>query len=1769
MMLKTTISASLVLMLCTSLIAADYYWVGGSGDWSDISHWATTSGGTTFHNQAPTSDDNVFFDGNSFNGNGQTVTVNTDIIFCRNMDWTGAAGNPVFTGSAAQVLSVYGSIVLNANMDFSFSGDILMLSLAAGQSITTNGHTLGKTLTFEGNGGEWDLQDALDVDSLINLRNGVLRTNSESISTGYLNVRASSGVTLEMGNSKMTLSGLNYSVQGQSVPTVYLETNGLTLNAADAEIELTNGRGGISMFGGQAVTIGSLVFSGAVGTAKVQIASGTELNTNRLRFANSALITGVVNAGALALAAGKSYVFESDVTYTIGSLDAPGQCEAPIQLFGSISGTPTFLSSASGPIQVDYTSIKDVHGIGGAGFTADNSADLGNNDGWTINASSQNELYWVGGTGDWNDSAHWSFTSGGAGGACVPTGADNVYFDANSFTGAGNIVTINVDNALCRNMDWTGATGMPVLAGDKSYSLRVYGSLRFITNMILDFEGDAYFESSAAGNTITTGNLLFQQNVYFNGSGGAWSLNDSLKVTRVINLVSGFLTTNNQTVVCEQFYSTSLFQRQLLLGESHIIMRQLDLNNGGVRTSEFWLQSENLVFDAGTSWIEFTQFGYLRTDGTGTTNYYEVSFNWYGATRNDPNTTVYVHEMSFNEDGNLQDGFTIGTLNLSPGFEYTLTNWQTYTINNLNATGTCNTLIYIHSSIDNQEAYIDSPKDQVAEYVILRDIHNISGQTFTANNAVDAENNQNWTINSLAARTLYWVGGEGNWSDQAHWSLTSGGPGGECIPTPVDDVFFDENSFDQPYQLVNDIYPKHYCHNLTWQNITTTPRFDLVDLFMFGSMELADDMEVFLFNTRFAGDETGHTINTRAHELTYTYFSGEGDWMLQDSFLAYSVGMEHGGWNTNGHAVDIQYFYSFQDELPKQLTLGGSHVQVHAGLPSFPWSVAGDFTLEADSSLIELTSPTATFYNRVVDGSEVAYNRVLFSAKTGESVVNSSDPTSIRVNHLQFDNNGIIYGANTFDTLIFAPGKAYQLQALQTQTIVDHWQIIGNNCVPIQLSSTEPGVKSTAFMAAGRVNGDFIQMRDQEASGGAEFYAGIHSTNVGNSNTGWIFDSAEDFVETGFLGEDVILCNNNTIVLDADNKGPDETYLWQDGSTESMFTVPGAGVYWAEVSFTNNCTIRDSIQIIPQADFMANVGNDTTLCTGSDLLLDATFDALGVTYLWQDGSTTPTFFVDSPGEYKIELELSGCTVKDSLQVDYFDPPVLDVAEDQTLCFGTTLALDADISDAVAYSWQDGTMGADYTVATPGTYWVDVDFAHCVRRDSILIDYYPEVIVDIGSDTTLCEQETFIIDATQANATYNWQDGSTSSTFTVSEAAVYWVDVSINGCSERDSLEAFYTPLPVFDLGPDLRPCEEEMPRLSTSVAGATYAWQDGSTQSDFSINTDGIYWLDVTVDGCSSRDSVEVNYIILPEMILGEDRTLCEGEQVDYDVTYPGATYSWQDGATTPTYSVSTSGDYAVVISIAQCSVSDEVSLIFNPTPSFTLPNDTLLCQGQNLNLSINTFADEYRWSDGSASTSLNVSYPGGTIWGETDLDGCTYRDEIVVSFQDPPALDLGQDTLICEDYSVMLSAGVQADSYLWQDGSTSSSIESSGTGLYSVEVMDGPCVVTDSVFVGTRPCVYFEVYVPNAFSPNGDGINDVLKPMISSQVQITSYSFKVYDRWGTEVFTSANLDDGWDGMLKSLPLPMGVYIYFVQFDYMDDRGGGSDLLTGDIMLMR
>ncbi|MEP5611217.1 MAG: hypothetical protein ABJP45_03160, partial [Cyclobacteriaceae bacterium] len=161
----------------------DYFWVGGSGDWSDFAnHWATSSGGSTFHTVAPTSSDNVYFDINSFSSTSQVVTL--DIVAdCHSMDWTGVLNFPSIDGNG-NAMNIYGSLTLAADMTADFA-NVEFESSTSGNSITTNGTSLGTSscTRLNGVGGEWALQDNL-VTSTLYCTAGTLTTNNHDINSG-------------------------------------------------------------------------------------------------------------------------------------------------------------------------------------------------------------------------------------------------------------------------------------------------------------------------------------------------------------------------------------------------------------------------------------------------------------------------------------------------------------------------------------------------------------------------------------------------------------------------------------------------------------------------------------------------------------------------------------------------------------------------------------------------------------------------------------------------------------------------------------------------------------------------------------------------------------------------------------------------------------------------------------------------------------------------------------------------------------------------------------------------------------------------------------------------------------------------------------------------------------------------------------------------------------------------------------------------------------------------------------------------------------------------------------------------------------------------------------------------------------------------------------------------------------------------------------------------------------------------------------------------
>ena len=267
----------------------------------------------------------------------------------------------------------------------------------------------------------------------------------------------------------------------------------------------------------------------------------------------------------------------------------------------SVVGAQATIQKNTGNVTVNYVSLKDLNATGGALFTANNAVDLGNNTGWIINGASPLNLYWVGGTGNWNYSLHWSFTSGGAGGACLPTAIDNVYFDANSFTAPNQTVTINVINAVCNDMDWTGVTNNPTLTGPSSYPLRIYGSITFVPSMNLSFAGCVYFEATSTGKTITMAGNQFNNNVYFQGICGGWTFLDPFILDGFedyIYFIHGNLNTNGNELKCSSFYSQSPNTRSLNISNSIITIQNTYICGWSV-------SGTNLTLSATGSLIKF------------------------------------------------------------------------------------------------------------------------------------------------------------------------------------------------------------------------------------------------------------------------------------------------------------------------------------------------------------------------------------------------------------------------------------------------------------------------------------------------------------------------------------------------------------------------------------------------------------------------------------------------------------------------------------------------------------------------------------------------------------------------------------------------------------------------------------------------------------------------------------------------------------------------------------------------------------------------------------------------------------------------------------------------------------------------------------------------------------------------------------------------------------------------------------------------------------
>ncbi|MCX6258030.1 MAG: gliding motility-associated C-terminal domain-containing protein [Bacteroidia bacterium] len=399
------------------------------------------------------------------------------------------------------------------------------------------------------------------------------------------------------------------------------------------------------------------------------------------------------------------------------------------------------------------------------------------------------------------------------------------------------------------------------------------------------------------------------------------------------------------------------------------------------------------------------------------------------------------------------------------------------------------------------------------------------------------------------------------------------------------------------------------------------------------------------------------------------------------------------------------------------------------------------------------------------------------------------------------------------------------------------------------------------------------------------------------------------------------------------------------------FTAPGSYSVQLILNYSSYVdTVSEQVIIHPLP--VVNLGPLTTnICPGTDTILNP--GAGFAQYLWQNGSSSPTYPVNSAGLYSVTVtDQYGCSNSDAILITVLNSPVFSLGNDTSICQGTSLVLSVNYAQA-DYHWSTGASTSSITVQSEGTYWVTVSNRCGESSDHIIITVIPALTVELGNDINICNGDSAVLDAGH-QPNYLWSNGATTETITVWSSGTYSVEV-FNGNDQcphsSDSVTVNLLNLPVVQLPNDTLVCQGTTVQINATGQYITdYYWSTGSSNSSISVNFPGIYFVTVTNVCSSASDSTTVFMSPTPALQITGDTTIFRKESVQLSVnTSPGWTYHWSPGTglsdslianpiATPTV---TTTYYVTVTDSLGCTghASMTITVVERPLPQLTVYN--------------------------------------------------------------------------------------------------------------------------------------------------------------------------------------------------------------------------------------
>jgi len=592
-------------------------------------------------------------------------------------------------------------------------------------------------------------------------------------------------------------------------------------------------------------------------------------------------------------------------------------------------------------------------------------------------------------------------------------------------------------------------------------------------------------------------------------------------------------------------------------------------------------------------------------------------------------------------------------------------------------------------------------------------------------------------------------------------------------------------------------------------------------------------------------------------------------------------------------------------------------------------------------------------------------------------------------------------------------------------------------------------------------------------------------------------------------------------------------------------------------------------------------GLGSSTCNGSATLTPS-FGTSPYTYAWDDAleQTTVTATQLCAGTYQVSVT-DAVGIKRTVQVivvdDFFEIDSIKI--DQPNCFeelgSAEIMVDGQsISNGtLKYTWDPAVSTSNVATSLQhGYYKVSVNDDYCLRDTFFtILDREIKISTFVDQPIACLEKEVnfqnFSTGVAEGTSTCYWDFGDGESSSNCSPSHLYKnvgnYDVTLKitdqfGCEKENTSFAMVNvnTLPVVDLGNDTIYCGNEMTLLDAGPGFVNYEWSNGAggvqTISAFPYGPQSVVVTDI--NGCKGSDTIVLSALPYPAFELGDDQTFCEGETTVLNVPLTQVDYLWNTGTTGASITISESGVYYVeVVNAGNCYASDSMELFVIPYPTdASINKDTLGCVGDQEQLRILTDGDQVLWSNGVYGNSTLVTESGNySAIASNNLHdvSCSLFDTIDVVFQDYPELLPPDSFLYCFEFDANLKINTPtiANYYNWRPEENYTYQRTSGPhelvvyekGVYSVSVFDHPFCRKIQEVVVEEKCP-LRLYVPTAFTPDNDGVNDLFYP-VAPNFEILE--FTIFNRWGEIIFESIG-GKGWNGQLNGNDAQQGIYVW-------------------------